>query len=129
MSYPFPPTVGAYSPWGLVQSATPLGPDAVLVSTPSHGGIRVSGRALSEIPQPLRSTAYSQGGWFEEDCDWAIPYLALGLHRFEVEPGRGERLREAARRTAWTYHRAHAALLGVPANPALAEAIDRQEGR
>ena len=48
------------------------------------------------IPEPLRETAYSGGGWFEEDCDWCIPYLALGLHRFEAdrerarsEPGGG----------------------------------------
>lgn len=129
MSYAFPPTVGAYSPWGLIQSATALGPDAVVVSTASHGGIRVSPAALRRIPQPLRATAYSQGGWFEEDCDWAIPYLALGLDRFEPDAGRSESLRDAARRTAWTYHRAHAASLGVSADPAVAGVLGGCGGR
>ncbi len=76
MLNPFPPTVGSSSPWGPIQHLTPLGPDAVAVSTASHGGIRVSLTALARIPEPLQATAYSGAGWFEEDCDWAIPYLA-----------------------------------------------------
>ncbi|HEX3729758.1 MAG TPA: hypothetical protein VHV47_08135, partial [Opitutaceae bacterium] len=68
---------------------SPLGPDAVEVTTPSHGGIRVSLTALARIPEPLRETSFSGDGWFEEDCDWAIPYLVLGLDRFEPTGARG----------------------------------------
>jgi hypothetical protein len=116
MSYSFPPAPGSRSPWGPIQHVTPLGAEAVAVSTASHGGVLVAPTALSRIPPPLRFTAYSQGGWFEEDCDWSIPYLALGLDRFETEPGRGDRMGDAARRTLWACHRDHAPLLGLPAD-------------
>jgi len=105
------PREGDSSPWGLIDSVTPLGPDAVAVSTPSHGGIWVSPAGLAKIPAPLRATAYSGGGWFEEDCDWCIPYLALGLHAFEQPAERRDRVRAAAWRTLETWHTGHAALL------------------
>lgn len=122
MSRTLPPREGDSSPWGLIDSVTPLGPDAVAVSTPSHGGIWVSPAGLARIPAPLRATAYSGGGWFEEDCDWCIPYLALGLHAFEEPAERRGRVREAARRTLETWHAAHAALLA----PSAALSEDRQ---
>jgi hypothetical protein len=122
MSRTLPPREGDCSPWGLIDSVTPLGPDAMAVSTPSHGGIWVSPAGLAKIPEALRATAYSGGGWFEEDCDWCIPYLALGLHAFEEPAERRDRIREAARRTLETWHAAHAALLA----PSTALSEDRQ---
>jgi DNA repair protein RadC len=95
----------------VIDSATPLGPDAVAVSTPSHGGIWVAAHALETIPEPLRVTPYSGGGWFEEDCDWCIPYLALGLHRFEEGPERGAQNLAAAQKTLWLCHKDLAGLL------------------
>lgn len=124
MSYSFPPPPGSPSPWGPIQHVTPLGAEAVAVTTASHGGVLVAPQALLRIPPPLRTTAYSHGGWFEEDCDWSIPYLALGLDRFEPEPGRGERMRDQARRTLWACHRDHAPLLGVSA-----DAFGEEEGK
>jgi hypothetical protein len=118
MSRTLPPREGDSSPWGLIDNVAPLGPDAVAVTTPSHGGIWVSQAALERIPQPLRATAYSGGGWFEEDCDWCIPYLALGLHAFEEPAERRDSVRAAAWRTLETCHAAHAALLGPMAAPA-----------
>ena len=117
MLYPFPPTVGSSSPWGAIQHLTPLGPDAVAVSTASHGGIRISLTTLARLPEPLQATVYSGAGWFEEDCDWAIPYLALGLDAFEPNRDRGPRLRQAARLTVWRWHHDHAALLCVTEDP------------
>jgi DNA repair protein RadC len=106
-----PPEPGDCSPWGVIDSATPLGPDAVAVSTPSHGGIWVAAQALEAIPAPLRVTAYSGDRWFEEDCDWCIPYLALGLHRFEERPERGAENLAAAQKTLWLCHKDAAGLL------------------
>ncbi|MBB3892853.1 hypothetical protein GGQ61_003591 [Phenylobacterium haematophilum] len=113
MAYPFPPRCGFASPWGAIQTVTPLGPDAVAVSTASHGGLCVSPDALARMPAATRQTAYSANGWFEEDCDWALPYLALGLDAHEDDPVRGPALRAAAERTIRAYHPQHAALLGV----------------
>jgi hypothetical protein len=115
MAHPFPPRCGSSSPWGPIQTVTPLGPDAVAVTTASHGALQVSPGALERMPAPIRQTAYSANGWFEEDCDWALPYLALGLDAFEPEPARGPALRAAAIRTVRAYHPDHVALLGLAA--------------
>jgi hypothetical protein len=106
-----PPRSGDASPWGAIDGVTPLGPDAVSVTTPSHGGIWVTPAGLERIPQPLRATAYSRGGWFEEDCDWCIPYLVLGLHLFDGDPERQALVLREAKRTLWTYHPEHAELV------------------
>lgn len=115
MTTTFPPIPGGSSPWGSIQSVRVLGPDAAAVTTASHGGVRVSAAGLARIPGPLRQTACSGGGWFEEDCDWAIPYLALGLHAFEPEGG--EAKAHAARRNIWRWRRVHAEALGVFEDP------------
>lgn len=113
MLYPFPPNPGSSSPWGPIQTVTPLGPDAVEVTTASHGGLRISPAALSRLPEAIQRTAYSANGWFEEDCDWALPYLALGLDAHEPDAARAAELHAAAVRTVQRFHPEHAALLGV----------------
>ena len=112
MPFPFPPTLGSSSPWGAIQTLEPLGPDAVAVTTASHGGLRLSEAALQRLPEAVQATTYSSGGWFEEDCDWALPYLALRLDAFETDPDRGSTMRAAAARTVARWHPQHAALLG-----------------
>ncbi|HEX4183204.1 MAG TPA: hypothetical protein VHY34_08090 [Caulobacteraceae bacterium] len=107
MLHPFPPACGSSSPWGAIQTVTPLGPDAVVVTTASHGGVRVSLAALARIPEPLQGTAYSNAGWFEEDCDWAIPYLVLGLDAFEHDAVRRAECWAAARATLARFHPSH----------------------
>jgi hypothetical protein len=116
MLYPFPPTRGSSSPWGPIQTVEPLGPDVVSVTTASHGGLRVSLTALGRLPEAIRETHLRGAGWFEEDCDWALPYLALGLDAFESDAARAAELHEAAVRTIQKYHPQHAALLGVAAD-------------
>lgn len=63
------------SPWGKVDEQRVLAPGIVQVFTPSHGGIYVAPDLLAKMP--IKSTAYSQGGWFEEDCDWSLVALAF----------------------------------------------------
>ena len=111
MQNPTAPVIGGASPWGAVDHLHALGPDVVAVSTASHGGLWVSPEAMASIPAALRATAYSVGGWFEEDCDWCIPYLALGLHRFEASPARAAQTLAAARMTLRACHAGFADLL------------------
>jgi hypothetical protein len=67
------------------------------------------------MSEPIRQTAYSGDGWFEEDCDWALPYLALGLDAYEPDAARAAEVWAAAVRTVQRFHPRHAVLLGVPA--------------
>lgn len=127
MTTPFPPVPGGPSPWGAIQTVRPLGPDAVVVTTASHGGIGVSAAGWARIPPALRRTAYSRGGWFEEDCDWAIPYLALGLHAYE--PDRGDATLRAARSMLWRWHRADAPLVGVDDDPDVGRRREVEAGK
>jgi len=118
MLYPFPPKRGSSSPWGPIQTVEPLGPEAVSVTTASHGGLRVSPTALARLPEPIRQTAFSGHGWFEEDCDWALPYLALGLDAFESDAARAAEVHQAAVRTVQRFHPQHVAVLGLDGAPA-----------
>ncbi len=87
------------------------------MTTASHGGLRLSLTALSRLPEAIRQTAFSRDGWFEEDCDWALPYLALGLDAFESDAARAAEVWTAAVRTVQRFHSQHAALLGVCGAP------------
>jgi hypothetical protein len=55
------------SPWGEVQHATRFVDGIYSVSTAGHGGFKVSDEFNRLIPEPFRA----DGGWYEEDCDWA----------------------------------------------------------
>lgn len=112
MTHPNAPRLRGSSPWGQIDHLTPLGPDAVRVATPGHGGIWVSPDGLARIPAAFRATVYSPGPWFEEDCDWAIPYafLDLGQHE-ERDTDLGERMAAAARNTLAMFHPEAAAAL------------------
>ena len=111
MLRPFPPTVESSSPWGHVQTIEPLGPHAVIVTTASHGGLYVSLTALARMPEAIQRTAYSGDGWFEEDCDWALPYLALGLDAYESDAARAAEVWAAAVATVRRFHPEHAVRL------------------
>lgn len=54
------------SPWGQVDHVdVALDGHIYMVSTPSHGGIKLSGHYNAKIPLALRRS----DGWYEEDCD------------------------------------------------------------
>jgi len=60
---------GDRSPWGKIQDAKELAQGVWFVSTASHGGIKLDRGRNGKIPALARTAA----GWYEEDCDWAIP--------------------------------------------------------
>ena len=66
---------GQSTPWGRADFARVLAPGIGSVSTPGHGGIKVCGKLNKLIPDYMRC----EGGWYEEDCDWCIPYLVFGV--------------------------------------------------
>jgi len=63
--------IGMQTPWGRADYTKMLAPGIFSVATPSHGGIKVDAQHNSSIPAYMRQS----GGWYEEDCDWAIPFV------------------------------------------------------
>lgn len=57
----------AHTPWGVANSIRLLADGIYSVSTPSHGGIKLSAERNSAIPSFMRL----QSGWYEEDVEWA----------------------------------------------------------
>lgn len=69
-----PPIEGSWSPWGTIDGVTELARGAWSVSTPGHGGIRLSRSRNRCVHRVWRSW----GGWYEEDVGWAIPFATFG---------------------------------------------------
>jgi hypothetical protein len=61
--------VGYSSPWGKVQRVDRMAPGIGVVSTASHGGIKLSRERNAAMPDEFRQP----GGWYEEDCEAAMP--------------------------------------------------------
>lgn len=66
-------TVPKSSPWGSVQGGSVLAEGIVSVYTAGHGGIKLDATRNALIPESARAS----NGWYEEDCEWAIPALVF----------------------------------------------------
>jgi hypothetical protein len=67
------PREGMSTPWGRADHVKELIPGAWFVGTPSHGGVKLSRERNAQMPPYMRQA----GGWYEEDCHWAMPYLVF----------------------------------------------------
>ena len=65
------PKAGEWSPWGRIDRAKKLAEGIVEVSTSSHGGIHLTPELNAAMPDAFRG----DGGWYEEDCEWAVVAL------------------------------------------------------
>jgi hypothetical protein len=63
------------SPWGPVQHQTKLADGIWSVTTAGHGGIKLNDERQGLMPEHWRQTPYSKAGWYEEDCDWCLPFI------------------------------------------------------
>jgi hypothetical protein len=70
------------TPWGVADHREELIPGIVFVGTPSHGGYWISAQRKKEMPEVLRT----KSGWYEEDCDWALVYLAFADDIERIKP-------------------------------------------
>ena len=64
---------GMRTPWGTADSAQVMAPGIGWVGTPGHGGIKLSPAVNRRMPDYMRL----KGGWYEEDCEWAMVYVAM----------------------------------------------------
>lgn len=70
------PKVGGRSPWGKIDHVTEIAEGVWFVSTPGHGGFKLSRKRQNEMPKTLKR----EKGWYEEDCEADL--VVLGLQRF-----------------------------------------------
>lgn len=82
---------GSSTPWGAADHVSMVAPGIYSVGTPSHGGMKVTAARNRGIDQRWRST----GGFYEEDCEQAIPILT---YQDEFEKNLVDHAHETARR-------------------------------
>lgn len=96
-----------YSPWGPVQDSTELADGIVEVSTASHGGIWLSRERQKEIR--YKENFLGSAEWWEEDCDWAVPYAFFS--RDIRERGAAYRFEDNLKAAVATVQRHHPAFV------------------
>ncbi|MFA6965694.1 hypothetical protein [Bosea sp. (in: a-proteobacteria)] len=104
------------TPWGVSQGATVYIDGVVSHSTAGHGGFKLSAERNRKVHSLLRA----DGGWYEEDCAWAIvaitfPGLFTGFER---------RCAERSIKDSWPD--AWEAIFGVVLGPGESHEKDRQ---
>jgi hypothetical protein len=62
-----------FTPWGTSDSSKKHADGVVEVSTPSHGGFHLDPERNAKVHAAWRD----KGGWYEEDCEWAIVALTF----------------------------------------------------
>jgi hypothetical protein len=77
------------SPWGAIQDKRELAPGIWTVSTAGHGGIKLSRERNAAMPNYMRN----EGGWYEEDCEWAKAAVVhpIGFQRVVKIEGKPDR--------------------------------------
>ena len=67
------------TPWGIEQDAIELAEGIVSYQTASHGGIWLSKKRQEIVEKMYPDYPNWLGGyeWWEEDCDWAIPFVVF----------------------------------------------------
>lgn len=68
------------TPWGPSQTIERLSPCVSFVTTASHGGVMLSATLLAQLPDYLETGFSGDRKFWEEDCDWGIPYLMFTSH-------------------------------------------------
>lgn len=103
------------SPWGRPDSVTQLAAGVWRVSTPGHGGFKLSPERNAAVP----AIAREPDGWYEEDCAWAIAALA--------HPDAFPEVQTQARKTAMNWSPdAFTAITGEAVAPADSRALRKR---
>ena len=67
-----------YTPWGWTKDIKELAEGVWRVSTPSHGGLKLSGERWDELPSAVREAMHTPT-YAEEDCEEPIVRTLLGV--------------------------------------------------
>ena len=67
---------GHETPWGPAQTVVEIAPGITAVTTAGHGGIHLDAEHAAKVKSAIVESSFlRQAQWFEEDCDWCIPYV------------------------------------------------------
>lgn len=61
------------TPWGVADHIEEIIEGIQSVSTAGHGGIKLDASRNRRMPPYMRKP----GGWYEEDCDWCLPFVVF----------------------------------------------------
>ena len=89
-------TTTTYTPWGWTQDIKELAEGVWRVTTPSHGGLKLSRERWNSLPACVRGAMFTPT-FAEEDCEEVIVRTLLGLG--------GDRERELALKVAGYFDR------------------------
>jgi hypothetical protein len=79
------------TPWGIAQHTETILPGILRVHTAGHGGLKLNRSRNAKIPKYMRA----KGGWYEEDCQWAIPGVVFAEERNEWAASAKDALRDS----------------------------------
>jgi hypothetical protein len=102
------------TPWGPSQHSEKLAPGIMQYSTAGHGGIHLSPKRNAEVHPAWRI----EGGWYEEDLDWAIVAFHFPEAFPNKPPVKGKDFRTYVDQTLrnW-YPRQYMAVTGLTVTP------------
>lgn len=69
-----------WTPWGEPDHVEDIAPGLQLITTPSHGGFKLSEALNAMVPLAWREASFNQqgmAGWYEEDCDVCLVILTF----------------------------------------------------
>lgn len=66
------------TPWGVSECAEHIRDGIILHRTATHGGYELSAAVIAAMPLEITCIRpWAGGGWYEEDCDWALICLTF----------------------------------------------------
>ena len=68
-------TTPKQTPWGCVQHSEKLADGIYMVYTASHGGIVLDDKRSRQLEHLKESNWLKSSKYWEEDCDWAVPFV------------------------------------------------------
>lgn len=87
------------TPWGKADTIREICPGIKWVTTPGHGGMLVDEK-LNQAVRIHRNTS----GWYEEDCEWCIPWLYLMEYIAKHNPDEFRKAKDSAADTCANWY-------------------------
>ena len=100
---------GVRTPWGASQGQRHVAEGIDFFYTAGHGGYKISKARFNQMPEAFRKAIVfgNNVGWYEEDCDWSIVFLAFPtefLNYYGQDAELFQKMNKSALRCLKQYH-------------------------